>query len=136
MLKTVAAFLNSAHGGTLLIGVADDGTVHGLHSDYVTLHNAGQDDRDRFQQHLARIVANAVGTAAATKVRARIHHVDGRDVCRVQVDPSGSPVDATVTVVKKGQHEKQTNFYVRIGNGTEALDEDERETYVAGRWPG
>ena len=135
VLKTVAAFLNSQHGGTLLIGVADDGTVHGLDSDYATLHKAGQDDRDRFQLHLSRVVTNAVGAAAATHVRAWIHHVDGHDICRVQVDPSGSPVDATVTVVKNGQHEKQTNFYVRIGNGTEALDEDERETYVAGRWP-
>lgn len=29
-LKTIAAFLNSREGGTLLIGVADDGTIHGL----------------------------------------------------------------------------------------------------------
>ena len=34
VLKTIAAFLNSRDGGTLLIGVADDGTVHGLDSDY------------------------------------------------------------------------------------------------------
>jgi type I restriction enzyme, R subunit len=32
-LKTVAAFLNSREGGTLLIGVADDGSVFGLDSD-------------------------------------------------------------------------------------------------------
>ena len=37
VLKTVAAFLNSYDGGTLLIGVADDGTVHGLDADYASL---------------------------------------------------------------------------------------------------
>jgi len=37
VLKTIAAFLNSAEGGTLLIGVADDGTIHGIESDYATL---------------------------------------------------------------------------------------------------
>jgi type I restriction enzyme R subunit len=35
-LKTVAAFANSRDGGTLLIGVADDGSVFGLASDNVT----------------------------------------------------------------------------------------------------
>ncbi len=33
VLKTVAAFLNSREGGTLLVGVADDGRVLGLESD-------------------------------------------------------------------------------------------------------
>src|SRR5262249_33394657 len=86
-LKTIAAFLNSRDGGTLLIGVADDGTVYGLESDYVTLHKPGQDARDRFQQHLANIMSAAFGPAAATKVRPQIQRVNGSDVCRVQVDP-------------------------------------------------
>ncbi|HEX6572993.1 MAG TPA: DEAD/DEAH box helicase family protein, partial [Steroidobacteraceae bacterium] len=36
-LKTVAAFANSRDGGTLLIGVTDDGTPCGLEPDYETL---------------------------------------------------------------------------------------------------
>ena len=68
-LKTIAAFLNSRDGGTLLIGVADDGTVHGLDSDYATLHKPGKDDRDQFQQHLANIISASMGPAAATNVR-------------------------------------------------------------------
>ena len=61
VLKTIAAFLNSRDGGTLLIGVADDGSVHGLDADYVTLRKAGQDDRDRFQQHVANITSQSMG---------------------------------------------------------------------------
>ncbi len=34
--KTVAGYANSRDGGTLLIGVADDGSVHGLISDYAS----------------------------------------------------------------------------------------------------
>ena len=45
-LKTIAAFLNSRTGGTLLIGVADDGTVHGLEADYATRSKKDQDARD------------------------------------------------------------------------------------------
>lgn len=55
-LKTIAAFLNSPAGGTLLIGVADDGTMVGLDSDYASLAKQGKDDADRFQLHLTQIV--------------------------------------------------------------------------------
>jgi type I restriction enzyme, R subunit len=135
-LKTIAAFMNSRDGGTLLIGVADDGTVHTLGSDYVTLHKPGHDDRDRFQQHLANIITASMGTAAATNVRPAIQHVNGADVCRVQVDPSGFPVEATVVHDKNGQYIKQTQFFVRVANGTKAIDGDEKDKYLIQRWPG
>ena len=47
-LKTIAAFLNSREGGTLLIGVADDGSLHGLATDYDFLAKEGKDSRDLF----------------------------------------------------------------------------------------
>jgi type I restriction enzyme R subunit len=134
-LKTIAAFMNAKEGGTLLIGVADDGTVHGLESDYASHAKSGQDPRDRFQQHLANIVAAAMGDAAATNIRPYIHHVDGHDICRVQVDPSAFPIDAKVIYQKPGQAKAtRTEFFVRIANGTRALDVVQRERYVIGRW--
>jgi len=48
-LKTIAAFLSSRVGGTLLIGVADDGTIHGLDADYASRSKAEQEPRDWFQ---------------------------------------------------------------------------------------
>lgn len=134
-LKTIAAFLNSRDGGTLLLGVADDGTVHGLDADYATLHKPGHDDRDRFVQHLAQIIGQAMGDAAATNVRPQIHHVDVGDVCRIHVDPCGFPVDATVLHDVNGQYVKKTQFFVRIANGTKALSDDERQKYIGQRWP-
>lgn len=110
-------------GGTLLVGVADDGTVHGLESDYASRSATGQDPRDWFQQHLANIVAASMGEAAATNVRPRIHHVDGHDLCRVQVDPAGFPVDATVVYQKPNEpKETRTELFVRVANGTRAVD--------------
>jgi type I restriction enzyme R subunit len=134
VLKTIAAFLNSRDGGTLLVGVADDGSVHGLESDYLTLHKAGQDDRDRFQQHLANIVSQSMGAAAATNMNPQIHNVDGHDLCRIHVQPSGVPVDAAVAYEKDGQIEKKTQFFVRVANGTKSLDDEERAKYIKGRW--
>lgn len=99
VLKTVAAFLNSREGGTLLVGVADDGTVLGLEPDYLTLRKEGKDDADRFQLALTQAILNSVGAAAATNVTTQVHTVDGRDICRVHVKPSGHPVHADVTIV-------------------------------------
>ena len=56
VLKMVAAFLNSREGGTLLVGVADDGSVLGLESDYLTLRNNGTrsiDDESEVEKFIA-----------------------------------------------------------------------------------
>lgn len=136
VLKTIAAFLNSVDGGTLLIGVADDDEPLGLGADYALLRKEGKDDADLFQLALHQAVVNAVGVAAATNVRSQIHRIGGVDVCRVQVDPCPHPVEAMITTVAKdGTHQKAKRFYVRIGNGTrEITNPDERERYIAGRW--
>jgi type I restriction enzyme R subunit len=135
-LKTIAAFLNSREGGTLLIGVADDGSVFGIESDYATLRKEGKDDRDLFLLHLNQAVINAIGMAAAANVGTEILEVGGRDLCRVHVKPSSFPVEAEVVEVNKnGQHIKKKLFYVRSGNGTRSIpDPQERERYQAQVW--
>lgn len=134
-VKTIAAFANSRDGGTLLIGVADDGAVHGLASDYASLHKEGKDDRDRFLLHLGQLLVTACGETVASTVSAQIHTIDGEDLCRVHVSPSAFPVDAAVVVDKGGQLRKKTAFYVRVGNATrEITDPTERQRYTASRW--
>jgi type I restriction enzyme, R subunit len=136
VLKTVAAFLNSREGGTLLIGIADDGAALGLESDYLTLRKDGKDDADLLQLALTQAVLNSVGAAAATNVTSQMHAVGGNDVCRVHIKPSGHPVYAEVTTVDKhDQHQKKRLFYVRMNNGTRSIDdESEIEKYIGGRW--
>jgi type I restriction enzyme, R subunit len=135
-LKTIAAFSNSRDGGTLLVGVADDGTVSGLAADYTSLHKPAKDDRDLFQLHLMDIVTAAMGGATAARLSAQFHVIDGADLCRVHVQPSPVPVEAAVTVSVKGQLVKKRAFYVRSGNSTRELDDAERAKYILGRWPG
>lgn len=126
--------MNSREGGTLLIGVADDGTIHGLDSDYSTRSKKDQDSRDWFHQHLAHHL-NFHGDAAATYVRPQVHHVDGHDLCRLQVNPSSFPVEATVFIQRPdGSKTTNTNFYVPVVNGSKALSAVERDKHVARRW--
>ena len=138
-IKSVAAFLNSREGGTLLVGVADDGSVYGLESDYASLRSAkkaDKDDRDLFGLHLNQAILNSVGPAAAANVTHELLHVAGEDLCRVHVRPSGFPVLARVTEVdKQDQHQKKTVFYGRFGGATRAVnDEAELERYKVQMW--
>ena len=134
-LKTIAAFLNSRPGGTLLIGVNDDGEVTGLEPDYASLRKDGKDDADLFQLHLTQAIINCVGEAAAANVSAEILTVGGKDLCRVNVTPSKFPVDATVTLAKKGQLIKAKKFYGRFNNGTRAIEDDaEADKYKIQIW--
>ena len=59
--KTVAAFMNSG-GGTLLIGVDDDGRLIGLGPDYATLKTP---DADRFELWIRDLWGQRLGTNAA-----------------------------------------------------------------------
>ena len=128
VLKTIAGFLNSPYGGTLVIGVADDGSIIGLEDDYRALHREGKDDADWFQLHLGNLVQDAVGKAAAAKITTQIHHVSGHDICRVHVEPSSKPIYAKVAV--KGEA-----FFVRLNGKTEEItDREEIAAYVSDRW--
>jgi predicted HTH transcriptional regulator len=123
VLKTVAALLNT-EGGTLVIGVEDQGTVCGIGPDLSLL--AGS--RDRFEQLLSSLTFEHLGAGATPYVKQRFEDVDGRTVCVVDVDRSNEPV------FTKG--EKGREFFVRVGNTTRALDAEETLKYLESRGSG
>ncbi|MBA2670204.1 MAG: ATP-binding protein, partial [Gemmatimonadetes bacterium] len=121
--KTVAAFLNSA-GGTLLIGVADDGTVLGLDADYRTLGK--RSNADGFEQWLTQHLGRHVGFALAPLLAVSFHDVDGKQVCRVMVKRSPKPVWVKI--------EGEEQFFVRTNNSSRALSPREAQEYAGTHW--
>jgi len=95
--------------------------VTGLATDYASLAMPGKDPRDQFMLHVSNLLVASTGETAAADVSLQIHTVDGQDLCRVHVQPSSFPVDAVVTVDRKGQLEKKTAFYVRTANATREI---------------
>jgi DNA-binding response OmpR family regulator len=83
VVETVAGFLNAHDGGTLLIGVSDDGTIVGLENDYQTLKKK---NRDGFQAHAYQLLMEAYGKDIASLIHLGFEDVDGKDVCRI--DPN------------------------------------------------
>ena len=123
VLKSLAAFLNS-DGGTLLIGVSDEGTILGLARDYQTLKKK---DRDGFEQAIMTAVSTRMGTDVCPDMQVVFHAAEGDDVCRVIVNPSPRPVYLS--------HGKETEFYVRAGTSTRQLNVQEAIEYIQSRWP-
>ena len=84
IIKTVAAFVNS-QGGTLLVGVADDGEVPRADPDYNSLSSA---DRDAFELHLRNLLHQQFGAGFVTsKVAIKFHVVDEKEVCQIDTLP-------------------------------------------------
>lgn len=118
VVKTVAGFLNSEYGGTLLIGVTDDGTIYGLEADYKSFSKRGErGDHDLFGQHLQNLLTGRLGDAAASLVSWEFH-ANGHDLCRVSVEPADFPVF-------EGTGEDDRKFWWRYPTGTKAVDKEQ-----------
>lgn len=124
IMKTIAAFAN-AEGGTLLMGVADDGSIEGLDNDYKTL-NGG--NKDKFELHLKTLIINTFGDAfAATKVSLAFPEIDDKELCRVDIKRANKPV--FIKLADKGSA-PQEKFYVRSGNSSREMIGDQAITYI------
>lgn len=123
VLKTLAGFLNSPVGGTLLIGVADNGEILGLEKDYQTLKKPGQDG---FEQAVMTLISANLGADLCSFVHVLFHVIDNKEVCRLIISPSNRPV-----FIDQGNSPK---FFVRTGGGTRDLNIKEALVFVTGRW--
>ncbi|MCP3963399.1 MAG: DUF262 domain-containing protein [bacterium] len=123
VLKALTGFLNGKQGGTLLIGVDDDGKAVGLAGDYESLK---KNDRDGFELHLGQLIARDLGESVSSFLTVTFHAIDGEDVCQVSVEPCDHPVYA--------QEGQIAVFYLRTGNATRLLPVNEVVKYVQHRW--
>lgn len=119
-LKTLAAFLNSS-GGTLLIGVRDDGSIEGIETDMFP-------DTDKFSLHFWNLAQTAFGQDACPFIKTGFEKIDGKTVCIAQATPSSRPV------FLKNKNEEE--FYIRIGPSSAKLGIREALAYIASRFEG
>ncbi|WP_319584489.1 ATP-binding protein [uncultured Pseudodesulfovibrio sp.] len=104
-LKTVSAFLNS-EGGTLLVGVADDGSVTGFDEDNF-------DSDDKALLHFNNLVDRHIGTEFSRYIDSRIIEVGDKRVLSVHCIPAPAPA---ILDAAKGEE-----FYVRSGPASRCL---------------
>lgn len=121
ILKSIAGFLN-AKGGTLIIGVNDQGKILGLENDYWSLRKK---DKDGFQQRIILIVSNAFGKDICSKIHVTFYEIKGKEICTLHVEPSPRPVYF--------DENNRTVFYLRTGNVTNPLTTSETVKYLQNR---
>lgn len=123
--KTIAAFLNT-HGGTLLIGLNDDGEVLGLANDFKTLGK--KQDRDGFGLAFKNVLNNYMGAANATFVELTFAEHGDKTLAVASCERYPQPVFVTDGA--------EVEFYVRDGNSSKALNVLETNKYIERHWPG
>ena len=118
ILKSIAGFLNS-NGGTLIIGVDDDGQILGLENDYWSLK---KESKDGFEQRLMLIVSNEFGKDICSKIHVSFHQIRDKEICSLSIAPSKRPVFV--------EENNQTVFFLRTGNVTKPLSTSETVKYL------
>jgi hypothetical protein len=124
VVKTIAGFANTS-GGTLLIGVNDDGELLGLDGDLSVMKRP---DVDRYHLWLTDLLESTMGKPAATGVLVTFPSLNGSQVCVVDVRAASSPV--FVRPPGTQNHE----FWVRVGNSTRLLTGPDVLVYTKQHW--
>lgn len=128
ILKTIAAF-NNGEGGTLVIGVTDDGEFEGLHHDYATLNNG---DKDKFELHLRNLINSSYGVEfATTNLKISFPEVEEKEICLVDIKPGLKPLYSDVS---DNSGNKSKKFYVRSGNSSQEIGLNEISEYITKRF--
>ena len=112
-LKTVAAFMNTS-GGTLLVGVRDNGEIKGIEID-------GFLNDDKLLLHFTNLLRDKIGQKTLGLVHFDVVKIDNTKVLRVDVSKSNEPVFVKFQAAEY--------FYVRSGPSTLSLKFSEFYNY-------
>lgn len=119
-LKTMAAFMN-AEGGTLLIGVNDEGELLGLQHDQF-------ENTDKMLLHLTKLINDKISPLHSQFVNVFVEEIEGKQVLRVDCEA------ATIPAYLSNQNDD--HFYVRTGPSTVSLSVRKIYDYIQMRFGG
>lgn len=123
IVKTIAGFMNNK-GGTLLIGLDDEGVPLGLEQDYNTLKKK---NRDGYEQFIIGLISSHLATDLCLNISVMFQDFEFKEICRVIILPSQCPVYC--------QNGNKIQFFLRTGGGTRELNVKEATEYIAHHWP-
>lgn len=118
ILKTIAAFMNSK-GGTLFVGINDEGKALGLDQDNFP-------NEDKLLLHLDNLIKSKLGGGSFSCIKPEIGELHGKRFLAIKCAPSETPV-----FLKSGQGEE---FYIRAGASSPALPASHTHEYIKTRF--
>ena len=122
--EEVTAFLNSTDGGAIIIGVEDrTNRIVGIAED-IKAANPQKQDKDGYERFLVQTISSKCGLTDFSSVcELSFHNLEGKDVCRILVKPSPSPV-----------YHDGRDLIIRDGAGMKKLSPREAIEYKEKRW--
>lgn len=123
ILKGISAFSNW-EGGTLIIGVKDEGEILGLDHDYRSLNGT----KDEFELHLRNLINKTFGKVfATTGINITFPTINETELCVINISKGNKPLYLEITDNNGQKFEK---FYVRSGNTSQELGLSEISEYI------
>jgi serine/threonine protein kinase len=123
--KAVAGLMN-AEGGTLLIGVDDEGKVVGIEHDISTLRKSP--DLDGWERAMTEALIKHLEPDAAACISVSFSREESGTVAIVRCPPRSTPTWF-------GAGEDEPRFFARIGNSTRPLPAPFAQTFIGENWP-
>ncbi|WP_170409907.1 GmrSD restriction endonuclease domain-containing protein [Ruegeria arenilitoris] len=118
-LKTIVGFLNSKGGGTLFLGVTDDGVALGVEADSFK-------NEDKMYLHLNNLIKDRIGAKHMLYIHPHFDDYEDKRVLVVECLPARSPV-----YLKDGNEER---FYIRSVAATTELKGGQAQDFIAQRF--
>jgi hypothetical protein len=113
-LKSIAAFMNS-EGGTLLIGVNDEGEIEGIQAD-------GFENHDKCRLHVKNLINQHIGAEFSRYIDYDLQIVDGKTIVVITCEKADDPV-----FLKVGKNE---DFFIRSGPSSIRLSMSQLVKYL------
>ncbi len=121
--KTISAFLNS-EGGTLFIGVSDEGEILGIEKDKATLTK--KQSNDEFQQKLVNIINRCLGKEFHQFIHITVKKIDEAEVCMVEISESNTPAFLNI--------DDKEMFFIRASTTSQPMNLKEAIEYISCKW--
>ena len=118
VLRTIAGFLNQ-QGGTMVVGITDDG-------EWVGLEHDGFSSEDEMAGYLLKAASEMMGDQTLEYIHPRFEdHTDGR-IMVIECWPANEPIYY--------EHEDEARLYIRSGVTTVEVPENRRERFLQERF--
>ena len=114
-LKTISALLNS-NGGTLLLGITDEGKILGIEQDKFP-------DTDKFNLYLISLIKEKIGKKHFHLIEIQNTLIEHRTIVKISCKKSKNPV-----FLKSDLNEEE--FYIRMGPSSVQLKGSELVEYI------
>lgn len=112
IMKEIAAFLNSSYGGSIILGVRDNGEIRGLKND-MTVIDEKSTHSDKLELAITSKIKETFNGSSIDLISISFIEIEKKYVCEIKISPSSKPV-----FINK-------EFYIRNGTQADTLKPEE-----------